>query len=156
MKRLGQIVAALAVCAVVIMSIGGCEEENLSNIKRHRLIADENRQLKKELELCDKEIERQKELHKKQIEEQKELHNEEIKKQKELYDKRMEMQKKLHNKKMKRQRELFAKRLQEQTPAELQKTIQELKGNILRNFEEIIKLREENKKLKAQIEELKK
>ncbi len=145
MERLGRIVAALAVCAVVIMSIGGCEEQNLSATKKHRLIADENRQLKKELELRDKEIERQKELHKKEIEEQKELHNEEIKKQKELFDREME-----------RQRKLFAKRLQEQTPAELQKTIQDLKGDILRSLEEIIQLHEENKKLKSQIEELKK
>ena len=52
----------LAVGIVVIMATTGCEETNLSNIKKHRLIAAENLELKKKLGQCDKELEQQKKL----------------------------------------------------------------------------------------------
>lgn len=56
----------------VVMLVAGCEEE-LSNVKKHRLIATENRQLKKQLAQLEVEIERQKTLHNTEIEKQKQL-----------------------------------------------------------------------------------
>jgi len=46
----------------VIMFLTGCQEQSLSDTKRSRLIADENRQLKQELSRRDREIAKQKEL----------------------------------------------------------------------------------------------
>ncbi len=112
MKGPAQRVFVLAVCIVVIMLIAGCEEGNLSNAKKSGLIADENMQLKKDLEQCNREIEKQKEL--------------------------------------------LAKCLQqkESSQEQMQKIIEDLSGDTLSDFEEIMKLREENEKLKAQIEQL--
>lgn len=62
MKRPTQRAFVLAVGIVVIMLIAGCEEANVSNAKKSRLIADENIRLKKELEQCGREIEKQKKL----------------------------------------------------------------------------------------------
>lgn len=64
MKRPVQKAIVLAVGVVVIMLIAGCEEESQSNIKKSRLIAAENIQLKKE-------IEKQKELLEKYLQEKK-------------------------------------------------------------------------------------
>ena len=65
MKRPVQKVVVLAI-SVAVMLIAGCEEQNVSgtksNIKKHQLIATENLQLQKELNLRDREIEKQKEL----------------------------------------------------------------------------------------------
>jgi outer membrane murein-binding lipoprotein Lpp len=46
--------------AFIMMLIAGCDEENLSNTKKSRLIANENRQLKSELEQCQTEFKKQK------------------------------------------------------------------------------------------------
>ena len=46
----------------VIMFLTGCQEESLSDTKKSRLIADENRQLKQQLSRRDREIAKQKEL----------------------------------------------------------------------------------------------
>lgn len=62
MKRPAQLVVAFAVFVVFIVLIAGCEEPSLSNIKKHRLIASENRQLKKQLEQRDREIEKLKRI----------------------------------------------------------------------------------------------
>lgn len=62
----------LAVSAVVIMLIAGCEEQQLQNAKKSRLIAAENMQLKKELERLSSDIEELKKLHGKEIEKQQE------------------------------------------------------------------------------------
>jgi DNA repair exonuclease SbcCD ATPase subunit len=53
----------------------GCNEENLSDTRRHRLIADENIQLKKQLERCNTEIEKQKQMRDECAQENKELKN---------------------------------------------------------------------------------
>jgi DNA anti-recombination protein RmuC len=54
----------LAVGIAAIMSIAGCNEENLSgtNAKKSRLIADENWQLKEQLEQKNREVEKHKQL----------------------------------------------------------------------------------------------
>ena len=63
MKRLLPKMVVMAVGIVALMLIAGCEEEqNSAGAKKSRLIANENMQLKKELEQHNKEIERQKEL----------------------------------------------------------------------------------------------
>jgi chromosome segregation ATPase len=46
--------------AFIMVLIAGCDEENLSNTKKSRLIANENRQLKSELEQCQTEFKKQK------------------------------------------------------------------------------------------------
>lgn len=57
MKRSAQKAIILAVGVVfVIMLIEGCEEQSLSDTKKHRLIAAQNRQLKEQLEQRDAEI----------------------------------------------------------------------------------------------------
>lgn len=118
MKRPSQKVAVLAVGIVVIMFVAGCEEEALStqsNIRKHKLIAAENKQLKKESEQRSKEI----------------------KSQKELLDKCLEEKKNLQEKP--------------------QEDAEELMTLVFESFnEESKKLKEENKNLKARIEELEK
>ena len=61
MKSLFQKTFVLAI-GIFIMLTAGCEEENLPDTKMSRLIAVENRQLKKQLEQRNKEIEKQKKL----------------------------------------------------------------------------------------------
>jgi predicted nucleic acid-binding Zn-ribbon protein len=47
----------LVVLIIVIISIAGCEQQEFSNTKKFRIIADENRQLKEQLEQCHRQIE---------------------------------------------------------------------------------------------------
>jgi prefoldin subunit 5 len=46
---------------VIIVTAGGCQEQNLSEMKRVRLISAENVRLKKDLEDCNKRVKLQKE-----------------------------------------------------------------------------------------------
>ncbi len=62
MKRSAQKVFVLAIGVIMFMLIAGCEEQNISNTKKGRLVAVENIRLKKELEQRDKEIEKQEKL----------------------------------------------------------------------------------------------
>jgi len=67
MRKTARTTLALAISIVfVIMLIVSCEEQNVSNtksdVRKSRLIATENRQLKQQLVRRDKKIERQKEL----------------------------------------------------------------------------------------------
>jgi len=103
MKRRIQKAVILAV-GVVIMLTAGCEKENP--------LANENMQLKGQLEQRDKEIEKQKELVAKCQQGKKDLEG------------------------------------------RIQKEMKDLGDGALRDFEEIIKLGEENDKLKTQIEQL--
>lgn len=80
MKRPVQKTLVLAVSILAIILIAGCEEQNFSNTKKHRLIAIENTrlkaeitQLKKELELRDEKIQEQEELLEKNRQEKKYL-----------------------------------------------------------------------------------
>lgn len=57
MKKPYQILIGLAVCAAFVVLPAGCEEQNLSNDKKCRIITSENVQLKKQLEQCNKEAE---------------------------------------------------------------------------------------------------
>jgi len=52
----GTIVLAVGT-VFVIMLIAGCEEQNLQNTKRSRLVANENRLLKKQLKQTEKKLE---------------------------------------------------------------------------------------------------
>ncbi len=49
MRRSACKVLFLAICGLFIVSFAGCNETSLSEPRKSRLIADENRQLKKEL-----------------------------------------------------------------------------------------------------------
>lgn len=58
MERPAKRAFVLAVAVVLAMLIAGCGEENSANIKKHRLIAAENIQLKKALEQRNKKLEK--------------------------------------------------------------------------------------------------
>jgi hypothetical protein len=112
----------LVVSVVVIMSIAGCEEQELPSAKKSRLIAAENMQLKKDLERRSKEIEGLKELIDK-----------EIQKQEELLAKCLE------------EKETWKEKAR-------QNVRNQVKGVLDTVIEENAKLRRENEELKAQIE----
>ena len=115
MKRSGKISVILAVVVfAVIALVTGCEEQNLSDTRKSRLVAAENTQLKKDLDQRDEEIEKQKKLLAECI------------KEKEALD------------------------------AELQKDLEAMAESVIKDFEEVIKFKEENDKLQAQVEELQK
>ena len=116
----------LAVGIVVIMLISGCQQQELPSVRKSRLIAAENMQLKKELEQCSKEIATLKELHDKKLQEQAEL-----------------LEKCLQEKDAWKEKSR-------------QNVRNQVKGVVDAIMEQNVKLREENKKLKEQIEELKK
>ena len=123
MKRAARKIFVLAVC-VVVMLIVGCGQQEPPGMKKSRLIAAENMQLKRELEQCNREIEKLREL---------------------------------HNKEIKKQEELLAKCVREKDSWK-QKARQNVKNQVKGVFDAVMeqnaKLREENKKLKAQIEKL--
>jgi hypothetical protein len=109
---------------VAVISIAGCGQPETPSEKMSRLISVENTRLQKELELCNKEIERLKEL---------------------------------HNKESKKQDKLLADCMQEKKNWQ-QKAQQNIRNQVKGVFDSVIdqnaKLREENEKLKTQIEKL--
>jgi len=121
MKKIARKIFVLAVC-VVVMSIVGCGEQELPSVKKSRLIAVENMQLKRELEQRNREIE-------KLIEQ----HNKEIKKQEKLLSKCVQ------------EKEIWKQKAR-------QNVRDQVKGVFDAVMEQNAKLLEENKKLKAQIE----
>jgi hypothetical protein len=125
MKRAARKIFVLAVC-IIVMSIAGCGRQELPSVKKSRLIAVENMQLKRELEQRDREIE-------KLIEQ----HNKEIKKQEELLAKCV------------REKDSWKQKAQ-------QNVRNQVKGVFDAVMEQNAKLREENKKLKAEMEKLQK
>ncbi len=109
---------------VVVMSIAGCGEQELPSVKKSRLIAVENMRLKKELGQRSKEIERLNEL---------------------------------HNKESKKQEKLLAECVQEKESWKekaRQNVRNQVKGVFDAVMEQNVKLRDENEKLKAQIEKI--
>lgn len=62
MKRWTPKSVVSSVSIVFVMLIAGCEEQSLSSAEKSRLTADENIQLRQELERCDREIKKQKGL----------------------------------------------------------------------------------------------
>ena len=123
MKRPVQKALVLAVGVVVL--IAGCGAPEPPSVKKSRLIAAENRQLREELEQRSKEIEKLKERH-----------DREMKEQEEVLAKCLE------------EKETWKKKSQESIR-------DQVKGVLDVVVEENAKLREENEGLKAQIEELK-
>ena len=109
---------------VAVISIAGCGQPEPPGEKMSRLISVENTRLKKELELRNKEIERLNEL---------------------------------HNKESKKQDKLLADCMQEKKNWQ-QKAQQNVRNQVKGVFDSVMeqnaKLREENQKLKAQIEKL--
>ncbi len=110
--------------SVVVMSIAGCGNQEPPGVKKSRLIAVENMRLTKELGQRNKEIERLNEL---------------------------------HNKESKKQEKLLAKCVQEKESWKKkarQNVRNQVKGVFDAVMEQNAKLRDENEKLKAQIEKL--
>jgi outer membrane murein-binding lipoprotein Lpp len=64
-----EVILAVGSCLIAVL-IAGCEEQNLSTVKKSRLIAYENRQLKEQLAQQEKKIEDQLAQQKKEIKEQ--------------------------------------------------------------------------------------
>lgn len=58
MKRAMWKTPILAVGVFAIMSVTGCEGQNAQDVRRSRLIANENRQLKKQIEQIEKRLEK--------------------------------------------------------------------------------------------------
>ena len=109
---------------VVVMLIAGCGNQELPGVKKSRLIAVENMRLTKELGQRSREIER--------LNEQ-------------------------HNKEIKKQEKLLAKCVQEKEnwkKKARQNVRNQVKGVFDAVMEQNAKLRDENEKLKAQIEKL--
>jgi cell division protein FtsB len=144
--------AVILIVGVVIILIAGCGGQDISKseIKRGRLIAAENRQLKKQSEQLMKELENQKELLAKRLPEEKAT--EENTKLRQTIEKLKARVKQLEEEIEKLKSSKRFKELEEET----QKSIEDISENALRDFEEIAKLREENENLKAGITELKK
>jgi len=109
---------------VFVMLIAGCWEQEPPSVKKSRLIAVENMRLKKELEQRSREIERLNELH-----------NKEIKKQEKLLAECVQ------------EKESWKKKAR-------QNVRNQVKGVFDAVMEQNAKLRDENEKLKAQIEKL--
>ena len=123
MKKPATKILVLAVCFVVLL-IAGCGEQELPSMKKSRLIAVENMQLKRELEQCNREIE-------KLIE----LHNKESRKQEKILAECVQ------------EKESWKQKAQ-------QNVRNQVKGVFDAVMEQNAKLLEENKKIKAQIEKL--
>jgi multidrug efflux pump subunit AcrB len=124
MKKPATKILVLAVCVVVVLLIAGCGEQEPPSMKKSRLIAVENMQLKRELEQCNREIE-------KLIE----LHNRESRKQEKILAECVQ------------EKESWKQKAQ-------QNVRNQVKGVFDAVMEQNAKLLEENKKLKAQIEKL--
>ncbi len=109
---------------VVVMLIAGCGNQEPPSVKKSRLIAVENMRLKKELGQRSRENERLNEL---------------------------------HNKEIKRQEKLLAECMQEKESWK-QKARQNVRNQVKDVFDAVMeqnaKLRDENEKLKAQIEKI--
>jgi outer membrane murein-binding lipoprotein Lpp len=128
MKGTAQKVFIVAAGVIVFVLIAGCQESATggpTDAKKSRLIAAENRELKKELEQRGREIEKLKELHSK-----------EIKRQEGLLAKCQE------------EKKLWQDRADENIKAQ----VSEVSTVVL---EQNSKLREDNENLKSQIEKLK-
>ena len=65
-RRILTIPVCIAACGLIGAMVSGCQEEQASGTKKHRLIAAENARLKKELTKRESEIERLDQQHEKQ------------------------------------------------------------------------------------------
>ena len=63
MEKLSRKAVVLAIVIIIgAVFVGGCEEANLANTKKARIVATENIDLKTQLEQCNTEAEKQKEI----------------------------------------------------------------------------------------------
>jgi hypothetical protein len=118
--------ALVLLCSCAIMLIAGCGQPETPNVKKARAIAAENIELRKELDRRNNEIETLKTQHGKELAEQKKLLAECLKEKESLKEKSR------------------------------QNIRSQVKGVLHTVLEENKKLRDENARLKAQIEELQK
>jgi len=144
--------AVILTVGVVIILIAGCSGQDISKseIKRGRLTAAENKQLKKQLEQLRGELEKQKELFAKRLPEEKAT--EENTKLRQTIEKLKARVKQLEEEIEKLKSSKRFKELEEET----QKSVDSLVESTFKDLEEIEKLHEENENLKTEITELKK
>ncbi|MHC4159249.1 MAG: hypothetical protein ACYSSO_09245 [Planctomycetota bacterium] len=134
MKRPAKMAFVLAV-GIVVLFIAGCEEQNLLAVRKSRLVVLENEQLKVQLEECKQKNEQQKELFEKELEEQKRGLEREIKKQGRLLDRCL------------KEKMVLANTTEEYVQGRLDSVFKSI-------VDENVKLNQENKDLKAEIERL--
>jgi hypothetical protein len=131
----------------VISLIAGCEEANQSDVRKHRLIATENRQLQAELQRRDKEIQNQKDQLAK------------CEKEKQDWQQKVEKEKQDCLQRINKEKQNWQQNAEKEKQDWQQSVEQEIKGQsnaILTDvIEQLAKLREENDRLKAEIEQLK-
>jgi len=163
MKGTAQKVLILAVGTIVFVLIAGCQEQELTDAKKSRLVAAEDIELKKELEKRSREIKRQEELltkcqEEKKLRQEKADENIGLKKELEQRGREIERIKEQHSKEIKRQEALLAK-CREEKKLWQEKADRNVKGQMEELSEFIVEvnstLQEENESLKAQIEKLK-
>jgi len=156
MKRPAKMALILAV-GIVVLIIAGCGEQNLLVIRKSRLILDENEQLKGQLEKCKEKNEQQKELSKRELEKQKEKLEKKNEQQKELFEKELEKQEEKLERKITNQKRLLDKCLRQKRVL-ANNTEDFVQGRLDGIFKgvmgENVKLRQENKELKAEIKRL--
>ena len=116
--------AFVLIVGIAVMMTAGCGPQEPPSVKKSRTIAAENIELRKELAQSSKEIEKLKEQH-----------SEELKKQEKLLQTCLQEKEEWKNKSR-------------------QNIRSQVKGVLDTVLEENVKLRQENKQLKAQIEEL--
>jgi hypothetical protein len=113
-----------AACVTIVISSIGCQEEDLSDDKRSRVIAAENIRLKKEVQKRNELIDKLKKQHEKKVQQQEELLA-----------------------KYAKQKAILEKQLQQGVESQ----VDEVLANVM---EENVKLRGEINKLEAQLDEL--
>jgi len=118
--------ALVLVVGVAVTLIAGCGQKEPPNVKKSRLTASENIELKEQLKQSSREIERLNELHDEKITEQKNLLE-----------------------KCQQEKETWKKKSQQNIRDQVKSVLDTV-------VEENAKLREENEKLKTQIKELQK
>lgn len=116
----------LLMVCVACIFIAGCEQQKTPGMKKSRLIASENMKLKKDLKRLNVEIRRLKEQH-----------NRQIKKQEMLLAQSVE------------QKEAWQKKATQNVRSQVEDVVDAV-------MERNVKLRQENKALKAEVEQLKK
>jgi hypothetical protein len=135
----------------VIALIAGCEEANQSDVKKHRLIATENRQLRAQLQAetqrQDKEIQNQKDQLAK-CEKEKQDWQQKVEQEKQDCLQRIDKEKQNWQQNAEKEKQDWQQSVEEEIKDQSNAVLTDV-------IEQLAKLREENDRLKAEIEQLK-
>jgi vacuolar-type H+-ATPase subunit I/STV1 len=151
MKTIAKMTFVLAI-GIFVLIAAGCEEE-MSAVRKSRLVVLENEKIKKELESCQKENQQQKELLDKEFEKKENDLDNKIEKQKKLLEKEFEKKENDLENKIEKQKELLDGCLKTKGLLE-EKTSKELQGQLDSILKDVVgentRLRQENEGLKAE------